>query len=319
MSDNNTPGWERKLLEKLASESLLEQRRKRRWGIFFKFVGVIYVGVLIATFLGLTAPKSLEVTKHTALVELNGVIASDTLASADRINSSLRAAFENADSVGVVLRINSPGGSPVQAGLIYDEIKRLRAKYPNKPLYAMVEEMCASGGYYVAAAADKIYVDKASLVGSIGVIMNGFGFTETMKKLGVERRLITAGENKAFLDPFSEPNAYQTEFAKQMAAEIHEQFIKAVKDGRGDRLKPNPELFSGLIWTGASAIQLGLADQLGSLDSVARDELKAEDILDYTEQESIAERFAKRVGVEFGAALRSVVPQAASASWLSFR
>lgn len=306
--DDKNANWERKLLEKLASESLIEQRRKRRWGIFFKLVGLTYLGVLILVGIGFSAPQTLEVTKHTALVELNGVIASDTLASADRINASLRAAFENKESAGVVLRINSPGGSPVQAGLIHDEIKRLRAKHPDKQLYAVVEEICASGGYYVAAAADKIVVDKASLVGSIGVVMNGFGFTEAMQKLGVERRLITAGDNKAFLDPFSEQNAYQTEFAKQMASEIHEQFIKVVKEGRGDRLKSNPDVFSGLVWTGQRSVEMGLADEVGSLDGVARDQFKAEDILDYTEHESFAERFAKRVGVQFGAGVRSAFP-----------
>ncbi|HEX4918925.1 MAG TPA: S49 family peptidase [Limnobacter sp.] len=308
-------GWERKLLEKLASESLIEQRRKRRWGIFFKFLGFAYVGVLIASITGYATAPALEVTRHTALVELDGVIASDTLASADRINSSLRAAFESTESVGVILRINSPGGSPVQAGLINDEIQRLRAQYPNKPLYAVVEEVCASGGYYVAAAADKIYVDKASLVGSIGVIMNGFGFTEAMKKLGVERRLITAGENKGFLDPFSEQDPYQTEFARQMAEEIHQQFIAEVKEGRGEKLKSNPELFSGLVWTGAKSIELGLADEIGSIDMVARDVLKAENILDYTEQDSFAERFAKRVGVVFGQGVRSAFPELSSA-WI---
>lgn len=308
MSENNNE-WERKLLEKLASESLLEQRRKRRWGIFFKFVGFTYLGLLLVALLGVSHAPALDTTRHTALVDLDGVIATDSLASADRINSSLRNAFESTQSVGVILRINSPGGSPVQAGLINDEIKRLRAKYPEKPLYAVVEEICASGGYYVAAAADKIYVDKASLVGSIGVVMNGFGFTGAMDKLGVERRLITAGENKGFLDPFSAADPYQTEFAKQMAEEIHQQFIKVVKDGRGEKLASNPDLFSGLVWTGAKSVELGLADEVGSIDTVARDVLKAEDILDYTEQDSFAERFAQRVGVMFGMGVRSAFPE----------
>lgn len=308
MSEQNIQ-WERQLLEKLASEALVEQRRKRRWGIFFKLIGLVYVGVLIASLLGFATGPSLEVTRHTALVDLDGVISSDSLASADRINSGLRAAFESEGSVGVVLRINSPGGSPVQAGLINDEIKRLRAKYPQKPFYAVVEEICASGGYYVAAAADKIYVDKASLVGSIGVVMNGFGFTGAMEKLGVERRLITAGENKGFLDPFSAEDPYQTEFAKQMAAEIHQQFIQVVKEGRGEKLANNPELFSGLVWTGAKSVELGLADELGSIDTIARDVLKAEEVLDYTQQDSLAERFAERVGVVFGQGVRSVFPE----------
>lgn len=318
MSEQNTQ-WERKLLEKLASEALVEQRRKRRWGIFFKLIGLVYVGILLASFMGFAAGPTMEVTRHTALVDLDGVIASDTLASADRVNSGLRAAFESEGSVGVVLRINSPGGSPVQAGLINDEIKRLRAKYPNKPFYAVVEEICASGGYYVAAAADKIYVDKASLVGSIGVVMNGFGFTGAMEKLGVERRLITAGENKGFLDPFSAEDPYQTEFAKQMAEEIHQQFIQVVKEGRGDKLANNPELFSGLVWTGAKSVELGLADELGSIDTIARDVLKAEDILDYTEQDSLAERFAERVGVVFGQGVRSVFPELGTTQRLGFQ
>lgn len=318
MSEENTQ-WERKLLEKLASEALVEQRRKRRWGIFFKLIGLAYVGILIASLMGMVTGPSLEVSRHTALVDLEGVIASDTLASADRVNSGLRSAFESESSVGVILRINSPGGSPVQAGLINDEIKRLRAKYPNKPFYAVVEEVCASGGYYVAAAADKIYVDKASLVGSIGVVMNGFGFTGTMEKLGVERRLITAGDNKGFLDPFSEADPYETEFAKQMAEEIHQQFIKVVKEGRGDKLAANPELFSGLVWTGAKSVELGLADELGSIDTVARDVLKAEDILDYSEQDSLAERFAERVGVVFGQGVRSVFPEFGTSQRLGFQ
>lgn len=318
MSEENNQ-WERKLLEKLASEALVEQRRKRRWGIFFKLIGLVYVGVLIASVLGLTSTPSLEASRHAALVDLDGVISSDSLASADRINSSLRSAFESTASVGVILRINSPGGSPVQAGLINDEIMRLRAKYPEKPVYAVVEEVCASGGYYVAAAADKIYVDKASLVGSIGVVMNGFGFTGTMEKLGVERRLITAGENKGFLDPFSEADPYQTEFATQMAEEIHQQFIQVVKQGRGDKLAQNPELFSGLVWTGAKSVELGLADELGSIDTVARDVLKTEDILDYTEQDSLAERFAQRVGVVFGQGVRSVFPEFGARQSLGFQ
>lgn len=318
MTEENNQ-WERKLVEKLASEALLEQRRKRRWGIFFKLIGLVYVGVLIGSLFGLTSPSGLEASRHTALVDLEGVIASDSLASADRINSSLRSAFESEGSVGVILRINSPGGSPVQAGLINDEIKRLRAKYPDKPFYAVVEEICASGGYYVAAAADKIYVDKASLVGSIGVIMNGFGFTGAMDKLGIERRLITAGENKGFLDPFSEASPYQTEFAKQMAAEIHQQFIDVVKKGRGDKLTQNPELFSGLIWTGAKSVELGLADELGSVNTVARDVLKTEKILDYTEHDSFAERFAQRVGVVFGQGILSVFPEFGARQSLGFQ
>jgi protease-4 len=221
--------------------------------------------------------------------------------------SGLQAAFEDKNTKGVVLRINSPGGSPVQAGQINDEIRRLKTKYPNTPIYAVVEEMCASGGYYVAAAADRIYVDKASLVGSIGVLMDGFGFTGTMEKLGVERRLITAGENKGFLDPFSPMSEKQKEYAQQMLNEIHQQFIAVVKAGRGQRLKESPELFSGLVWNGTKSIELGLADALGSVDSVARDVIKAEDVVDFTREENISERLAKRFGAAMGRGFASMM------------
>jgi Periplasmic serine proteases (ClpP class) len=242
----------------------------------------------------------MEITgKHTALVELNGTISAGEV-SADQIISGLQAAFKDKNTKGVILRINSPGGSPVQAGQIYDEIKRLRAKYPNIPLYAVVDDICASGGYYVASAADRIYVDKASLIGSIGVLMDGFGFTGTMDKLGVERRLLTAGTNKGFLDPFSPVNPQQENYAKEMLEEIHQQFIKAVRDGRGTRLKETPDMFSGLIWSGAKAVSLGLADGFGSAEYVARDVIHAENVVDFTPQQGFADRFAKRFGVALG-------------------
>lgn len=303
MNSNPKPGWEKELVEKLATEALKEQRRRRRWGIFFKLIAVVYVGALIWIGTGNSMGEKIEMGTHTALVDLEGVIASDTLASADRINHSLRAAFENTGSVGVILRINSPGGSPVQSGMIYDEIKRLRKAYPDKPLYVVVEEICASGGYYVAAAADKIFVDKASLIGSIGVLMDGFGFVDTMQKLGVERRLITAGANKGFLDPFSAQRPFEKEYASQMIETIHKQFIKVVKEGRGERLKDDPLMFTGLIWTGEGSLVNGLADDYGTVRQVATDVLKAETVLDYTEHESFAERVAKRVGVVFGQSL----------------
>jgi protease-4 len=225
-----------------------------------------------------------------------GVIDPSGDASADRVTAALQGAFKDKNTQGVVLRINSPGGSPVQAGIIYDEIRRLRRVYPNIPLYAVVEDICASGGYYIAAATDKIYVDKASIVGSIGVIMDGWGFTGTMEKLGVERRLLVAGENKAFLDPFSPVDEKQKKYAQSMLDEIHKQFIDVVKKGRGKRLKETPEMFSGLLWTGAKSVELGLSDGYGTVDSVARDVIKAEDIVDFTQKENIAERFAKRFG-----------------------
>jgi protease IV len=238
---------------------------------------------------------SLSPKAHTALIDVQGVISADD-SSADSVISSLQDAFDDNKTRGVILRINSPGGSPVQAGQIYDEIKRLRAKHPDIPLHAVVDDICASGGYYVAAAADNIYVDKASIVGSIGVLMDGFGFTKTMEKLGVERRLLTAGENKGFLDPFSPVDEKQQQYAKKMLEEIHGQFIGVVKEGRGKRLKDTPELFSGLVWSGEASIELGLADGLGSVESVARDVIKAEEVVDFTYRPGFAERLASRLG-----------------------
>ena len=247
--------------------------------------------------------RSTTAEKHTALAELQGIIESGGNNSADHITAALTSAFKDEHSAGVILRINSPGGSPVQSGIVYDEIKRLRAKYPDKPLHVVVEDLCASGGYYIASSADKIFVDKASLVGSIGVLMDGFGFTGIMEKLGVERRAITAGENKRFLDPFAPLTAAHREYAEKMLAEIHQQFITVVRNGRGKRLKETPDVFSGLIWTGEKSIELGLADAIGSVDSVARDVIKAETIIDYTERENVAERLAKR----FGATMANVL------------
>jgi protease-4 len=308
-SDRRPIGWERELLEKLAMESLLEQRRKRRWGIFFKLIAAVYIGVILFSSPDLnTAMHSTSGSGHTAVVDLQGVIDAEGSASAERINGSLKAAFEDAKTVGVILRINSPGGSPVQSGLIYDEILRLRQLHPKTPLYAVIGDICASGGYYVAAAADRIYVDKASLVGSIGVLMDGFGFEQAMKKVGVERRMLTAGENKGFLDPFSPMTETQTLHAKAMLKEIHQQFIDAVKKGRGERLKDTEAgIFSGLVWNGTKSIELGLSDELGSAEYVAREVLKAEDMLDFTQRESITERLVKRAGVSFGEGMGAVL------------
>ena len=296
---NNDPKWERKSLESIAFSALQEQKAKRRWGIFFKLAGLVYLIAVLALVVdwGGGAEK-LSDGKHTALIYLQGTIEAGGEASAEKVNLALQSAFEDKGTAGVVLRINSPGGSPVQSGIIYDEIRRLRAKYPETHLYVVVEDLCASGGYYIAAAADKIFVDKASIVGSIGVLMNGFGFTGTMDKLGVERRLLTAGDNKGFLDPFSPQDAKQKEHARLLLGEIHPQFIEVVRKGRGKRLKKTPELFSGLMWTGSQSIQLGLADDFGTVDSVARDIIKAEKVLDYSVKENIAERFAKRLGAD---------------------
>jgi protease-4 len=294
-TQNSPPEWERKTLEKLAFAALDEQKASRRWGIFFKALGFIYLLVVLLAVVDWGADSEHQ-ERHTAMVSLNGVIQSKGEANAEKLMAALQSAFEEKNSVGVVLRINSPGGSPVQAGMINDEIRRLRAKYPDKPLYAVVEDMCASGGYYVAVATDKIYVNKSSIVGSIGVLMDGFGFTGTMDKVGVERRLLTAGANKGFLDPFSPQAETHKSHAQSMLNDIHQQFIDVVKTGRGKRLKETPEMFSGLMWTGVQSVQLGLADEFGSVDSVARDVIKAEKVLDYSLKDNIAERFAKRLG-----------------------
>jgi protease-4 len=305
MSENSS--WERQALEHLLLENLKEQRRSRRWRAVFRVLSlVIVIGIASQVFDWNWGGKS-ALGKHTALVDLQGEIAPDTQANADNVMSALRAAFESRESVGVILRINSPGGSPVQAGIIHDEIKRLRAQHPNKPLHVVVEEICASGGYYVAVAGDQIYVDKASLVGSIGVIMSGFGATGLMDKLGVERRLITAGKNKALLDPFTKQDPNQKSFVQNMLNEVHQQFITVVKEGRGERLKETPDMFSGLVWNGAKSVELGLTDGLGTVDSVARDVFKTPDVVDYTTKENIAERFAKRFGAAMGGAAAKVL------------
>ena len=296
---DTNPNWERRLLEKIAFASIKEQRARRRWGVFFKLAVLVYLIaglVLLVDWEG--GSEKLADGKHTALVNVRGVINSTGDATAEKINGALQSAFEDKSTAGVILRINSPGGSPVQSGIVYDEIRRLRAKYPEINLYVVVEDLCASGGYYIASAADKIFVDKASIVGSIGVLMDGFGFTGAMERLGVERRLLTAGDNKGFLDPFSPQDEKQKEHAQLLLGEIHRQFIDVVRQGRGKRLKETPEMFSGLMWTGSQSIAMGLADGYGTVDSVARDVIKVEKILDYSIKENIAERFAKRLGAE---------------------
>jgi protease-4 len=308
VSDSNEQQWERKVLEKLAMEALAEQRRGRRWGIFFKLLGFTYLVVVLGVALDWgQGDKVAEGAKFTALVSLDGVIKAKGDANAEHVISALQAAFEDKHTAGVILRINSPGGSPVQSGIINDEMLRLRAKYPEIPLHAVVEDVCASGGYYVAAAADKIFVDKASIVGSIGVLMDGFGFTGTMEKLGVERRLLTAGESKGFLDPFSPQNENHKDHAKQMLGEIHQQFIDVVRKGRGKRLKETPDMFSGLMWSGAKSIELGLADGYGTVDSVARDVFKATDVRDFSVKQNFAERFAKQIGADMAEGMANVL------------
>jgi protease-4 len=296
MSDQNN--WERAVLEKLALSALEEQRRARHWGIFFKTLTLGFMFIVLFISMGWIGKSEVALAsgKHTALVNLEGVIASNSMASAESLIPSLQDAFEDKNTKGVILRINSPGGSPVQAGYVNDEIYRLKAKHPGIRVYAVITDMCASGGYYIASAADEIYADKASIVGSIGVIMNGFGFTGTMEKLGVERRLFTAGEDKGFLDPFSPLKPGEVQHVNNMLEDIHQQFINTVKKGRGDRLSNDPKLFSGLVWTGEEALNLGLIDSLGSSSYVARDIIKADKIVDYTHHEDYLDRFAKRFG-----------------------
>ena len=288
--------WERQAIERIATAGLVEQRRARRWGIFFKMLIFIYLFALLFIGMGWVGKKDAGTGRHTALVDINGVISPNSLASADNVTAGLQDAFKDKRTQGVILRINSPGGSPVQAGYINDEIRRLRVKYPDIPLYAVVEDICASGGYYIAVAADRIYVDKASIVGSIGVVMDSFGFTGTMEKLGVERRALASGENKTFLDPFAPVIEAHKEHAQQMIQQIHQQFIGVVRQGRGKRLKETPDMYTGLLWVGQKSIDLGLADALGSVDYVAREVIKAEEVVDFTLRENVAERLAKKFG-----------------------
>ncbi len=304
------PGLE-SAFERLATELLRQQRADRRWRVFFRLAWLGLVLAVVWMGLAYSAAPTAPASPHTALVEVRGEIAADSEASAETLVSALKSAFEDSSSQAVVLRINSPGGSPVQSGIINDEIRRLKAKH-HKKVYAVVEETCASGAYYIAVAADEIYVDKASIVGSIGVLMDGFGFNGLMNKLGVDRRLLTAGSNKGMLDPFSPVNPRQQQLAQAMLNQIHQQFIAAVKEGRGARLKETPDTFSGLFWNGEEAVKLGLADAIGNLDFVAREVVKAEDIIDYTPRDNVAERLAKRFGASVGAgavkAMRELSP-----------
>ena len=305
-------GWERAVMESVALGYLKEQRRARQWRNGLRLAWLVFLAVMSWVILHRGGNSTSTTAPHTAVIEIKGEIDSEGLAGSSAVVTSLRTAFEDEGSQAVVLLINSPGGSPVQAGIINDEILRLKKKH-SKPVYAVVEESCASAAYYIAVAADQIYVDKASIVGSIGVLMDGFGFTGLMDKLGIERRLMTAGENKGFLDPFSAQTKTQRVHAQAMLDQIHQQFISVVRKGRGDRLKETPELFSGLFWNGQRAVELGLADGLGSLDYVARDIVKAEDLVDYTQRDNVAERLAKRFGAAFGEAVvkasLNLVPQ----------
>lgn len=304
-SDNKS-NTEQELVNRIAWEAISEQRRARRWSIFFK---LFFAGYFLL-FLILLMPSdwdsgSIVGTKHTALIDINGVISADSEASADYVVTGLRDAFEDRGTAGVILRINSPGGSPVQAGYIYDEIKRLRGLHPDIPLYAVITDICASGGYYIASAADKIYANKASVVGSIGVIMSGFGFVDAIDKLGVERRLMHAGKNKGFLDPFTPLKPEEVKHVDKLLDNVYQQFIDVVKAGRGDRLKNDDKIFSGLVWTGEQSLDLGLVDALGSASYVAREVIGAEDIVDYTRHENVLDLFANKVGTSMANTLSS--------------
>lgn len=309
--------WERDLLNRLSFASLAEQRRARRWNIFFKLLVFTYLFLLLfMAFRGEElGDKGLANVDHTAMVEVNGMISDASRANADTIIEGLRDAFEDKHTKGVVLRINSPGGSPVQADYVYREIMRLKKKHPDIPVHAVIVDIGASGAYYIASAADNIYVNPGSIVGSIGVLMNGFGFVDTMKKLGVERRLFTAGNHKGMLDPFQPLKAGEVEHVQGLLDNIHQEFIDAVKKGRGDRLKDNPDLFSGMFWTGNQSIKLGLADAIGDVDYVAREVIKQKEVVDYTPRPDFFERFADRVG----ASMANVMTEKAGLDSMSLR
>lgn len=293
--------WERQALENIALSALHEQKIARRWSIVFKSLTFFFIFTLLFLGFGAERAPGVSSSKHTAMIELSGVIGEKDEVNAKDFFESLRRAYASSGTQGIILKINSPGGSPVQAGMINDEIKRQKLLHPKIPIYAVIEDICASGGYYIAVATDNIYVDKASIVGSIGVLMDGFGFSETMKKVGVERRLMTAGTNKAMLDPFSPVNPKQQAYVQTLLNEVHQQFITVVKEGRGSRLKESPEIFSGLFWNGESSVKLGLADAIGNYDFVAREIIKADTIVDFTTYESFADRFARKFGASIGA------------------
>jgi protease IV len=298
---DKAPGWEREVLEKLAFAAVNEQRAARRWGVFFKSLMFLYLLALLGIGLYPRFKDSVVDSqgKHTAIIDINGQIGEDQPANAESIIDSLKDAVKDKNTKGVILHLNTPGGTPVQADYIYNEIRSIKKEHPTLPIYAVVSDICASGGYYIASAADKIFANQASIVGSIGVIMNGFGFVDTMNKFGVERRLLTAGAHKAMLDPFSPLKPEENEHMQRLIDQVHQQFIDAVKQGRGARLKETPEMFSGLVWTGAEGLQLGLIDAFGSAASVAKDVVGAEKLVNFTEQERLLDRIAGKLGTSF--------------------
>ena len=324
MTDPGPPQWERVVLERVALKAIEEQRRTRQWNALFRLLWFAFAFLVLAAMLGWVGTGDSEsrgtgLARHTAVVDVEGVISSDEKASAERLIKGLNRAFKDSNTAGVVLRINSPGGSPVQAGHVNDEIRRLRAKYPTIPVHAVVEDLCASGGYYIAVAADRIYVDKASIVGSIGVISGGFGFVGAIDKLGIERRTYTSGENKDFLDPFKPEKPEERAHMQKVLAEVHDQFIKVVREGRGKRLKETPEMFSGFFWSGERSVELGLADALGSTEYVAREVFQAEKLVNYTVEENPFETLSKRLDAHFGATFARAAARAASGAALEVR
>lgn len=317
-TSGNPENWERSVLEKVAMASVVEQRRARRWGVFFKLAFLLYL--LTLTSLTMFANQSggrmsSNIGPHTAVVDVTGVIMAGAEADAERLVKGLKNAADDINTKGIILRMNTPGGSPVQSSYVYQAIVDLKTENPDLPVYAVVEDICASGGYYIAAATDAIYVNPSSIVGSIGVVMNGFGFVDTLKTLGVERRLLTAGEHKGFLDPFSPVNPQEKQHVQKLLNQIHTEFIQSVKAGRGDRLQEHPDLFSGLVWAGAESIQLGLADDLGNVASVAKDVIGAENIVDFTVQEHFFDRLAKGVGKAMANAMAQIMGTGTSYSF----
>lgn len=308
-STDNPVKWERQVIEKLVMGLFHEQRKTRRWSVIFKGLTLAYLLMLFFIYMPDLDDSNVSIGKHTALIDIQGVIAADAEASADNVIAGLRVAFKDKGTAGIILRINSPGGSPVQAGYINDEITRLRFKHPDIPLYTVITDICASGGYYIAVAADQIYADKASIVGSIGVLMDGFGFVGAMDKLGIERRLLTAGEHKGFLDPFSPINGAEKEHVEMLLGSIHEQFISTVKKGRGERLKPDDDLFSGLVWNGEQGVEMGLVDGLGSSSYVAREVIGVEKISNFTHKVPALDRFIDRIGVAMANTMASKAVQ----------
>jgi protease-4 len=302
-------GWEREVIEKLAMASITEQTRARRWSVFFKSLMFAYLIALFGVAMYPTIKEGLETeTKdHTAVIDVVGVIAEDKDTNAANIIESLRDAVKDKNTKGIILHSNSPGGSPVQSAYVYEEIRKIKKEHPDLPVYAVVSDICASGCYYIASASDKIFVNQSSLIGSIGVLMDGFGFVDIMQKLGVERRLLTAGAHKAMLDPFSPPKADETKYMQGLLDQVHQQFIGAVKAGRGERLKETPEMFSGLVWTGEAGVKLGVADGFGNDDYVARDIIGAEKMVDFTQQGRLLDKIAGKLGASFGQAIGSAI------------